>query len=770
MEPVKSKEIDLRKYLRVLRKRKWIIITVFTLIVLAVVINATTVIPLYRGTARIVIEKRNPNLVSIQEVMALDAGGSDYLETQLMVIKSRVVAAEVIRRLDLENNPDFFPKPRSNLISNVKTWFGDIWVSAQKWLSSLMNTAQSNNQETANQTEAALQEANVFSDSEMDSKLPPPSPAFVSAFIPRISTHPIKGTRLVDVSFTAPEPKLATRIANELVRSYIDLNLEIRLKTTQNAMQWLSDRVNDERKKVEEAEISLLTYKDREGILTDFSEGAENISAQKLANLQARVVEAESIRVEAETRYRQAMALESSEMLDSIPEVMNNDLIQEIKKIEVTLYNRMSELSKKYGRSHPQMVAVKSELADLKVRRKNEIQRIVNSLRSNYKLSIAKEESLDKVLAEEKQEIIGLNKKAIRFRVLQRQAETSKHMYDLLIKRFKETSLTEEMKIGNIRIIDEAEVRYNPININLVSTIKKAMALGLILGIGLAFFLEYLDNTIKLPDEIKEYLNIPYLGPTPAFSHDEIESRFHEDLIAIHSPKSTASESFRGIRTAILFSSADAAPQTILVTSAGPSEGKTVCTANLAITMAQAGSRVLLLDCDMRKPRVHKIFNCKRGKGVSSIMVGKDPLKDTIIHTGINNLDVIPVGPIPPNPSELLGSKNMGNFIEVLRKNYQRIVIDSPPITAVTDALVLSQFADGVVLVIRAGDTPRQVVQNGLQQLRSVNSRILGAVLNGVDTGRDSYYYYQYYYYYYGDDGREKKKGPKKKKPSGPYS
>ncbi|MFC1813026.1 GumC family protein [Thermodesulfobacteriota bacterium] len=767
MEPIKSKEIDLRKYLRVLLKRKWIIISVFAVIVLATGMNATTVIPLYRGTARIVIEKRNPNLVSVQEVMALDAGGKDYLETQLMVIKSRIVAAEVIQRLDLENNPDFFPKSNKNFFANIKTFFNNIIQSSQKWLISLMNTEQRRKREVSDQTDAILKKANVFS---TDVKTRPPSSGFVSKFIDRVNAKPVKGTRLVDVSFTAPEPKLAARIANELVQAYIDLNLEIRLKTTKNAIQWLSDRLNEERKKVEKAEISLLKYKDKEGILTDFSEGSEAISAQKLADLQARVVEAESVRVEAETRYQQARSLKNSEMLGSIPEVLNNEMIREIKKMEVNLYNRMSELSKKYGRNHPQMVAIKSELEDLKLRRKSEIQRIVKSLQSNYKLVLTKEASLKNVLKEQRQEIVELNQKAIRFRVLQRQAETSKHMYDLLINRFKETSLAEEMKIGNIRIIDEAEPRYGPININLKSTLKKTVMLGLILGIGLAFLLEYLDNTIKIPDEIKEYLNIPYLGPTPAFSLNENETRFHEDLVTAHSPKSTASESFRGIRSAILFSSADDAPQTILVTSAGPSEGKTFCATNLAVTMAQAGSRVVLLDCDMRRPRIHKILKARRDKGVSSIIVGKDPVKDAIVNTQIKNLDFIPVGPIPPNPSELLGSKNMKNFIEALRKNYTRIVIDSPPITAVTDAVVLSQAADGVILVVRAGDTPRQVVQNGLSQLTAVNSKILGAVLNGVDTGRDSYYYYQYYYYYYGDDGKDKKtKGLRKKKKPSPY-
>jgi len=237
---------------------------------------------------------------------------------------------------------------------------------------------------------------------------------------------------------------------------------------------------------------------------------------------------------------------------------------------------------------------------------------------------------------------------------------------------------------------------------------------GLTLGIGLAFLLEYLDNTIKFPEEVRNYLKIPYLGPVPAYAIDGAAGGKPSDLITLKSPKPTASESFRGIRTGILYSSADRPPQVILVTSAGPSEGKTVCAANLAVTMAQSGSRVLLIDCDMRRPRVHKMFDQSRDQGLSSVLVGNVDVREAIINTGVENLDILPVGPIPPNPSEILGSRKMVDLIEGLKKDYVRIVLDSPPVTAVTDAVILAQEADGTLLVIRAGDTPRQIVQNGL--------------------------------------------------------
>ena len=753
MEEHKEKQIDLRQYLGVMIKRRWIIFTIFTVLVLTVAVNTFTAIPIYQATARIVIEKENPNLVSIQEVMAVDSTGTDYYQTQYKIIESRAVARDVIRRLDLNNSTEFFPQPKDTIISNIKGWIRDTLSNAKKWIKSLLKTGE--DKDGAN----AQAEDNASPDSGL-----------VSAFIDRIDVSPIRNSRLVDVSAEAKNPIMAARMANELVISYIDKNLEIKLLAAKDAVKWLGERINEERKKVEAAEKALLRYKEENQIITSFSSDVENVTAQKLAELNAQVIDAESQRVEAETRYHQAVTLKNEpDMLDSIPEVLSNDLVKEIKKMEVALYNRMSELSKKYGRNHPQMVAIESELADLKKRKTVEAKRVVNSLKNEYKLAIAREESLKQALDRQKTESLNMNKKAVQFGVLQREAESSRQMYELLIKRFKETSLTEEMKTGNIRIIDKAEVPRLPVKPKKKRNLLLAVIVGLSLGVGLAFFLEYLDNTIKLPEEIKEHLKIPYLGPVPAFSPDGNQHTVSVDLVTIHSPKSTASESYRGIRTGILFSSADTTPQVIMVTSAGPKEGKTVSSANLSVTMANAESRTLLVDGDMRRPRIHKVFEMDRKIGLSSILVGTESPEDAIVASSIQGLDILPVGPIPPNPSEIIGSKKMEQFLNDLRKKYARIIIDSPPISAVTDAVALAQMVDTTLLVIRAGETPRQVIQNSLEQLYAVNANVLGAILNAVSVGRDSYYYYQYYYYYYGEDGDRKKRNQKRKRKTGRY-
>jgi len=753
MDQNTKEQIHLRDYLRVIQKHRWTAITVFAIIVITVAIHAFTATPIYEATTRLIIDKENPNVVSIQEVMAIDASGTDYYQTQYKIIESRTVAREVIRRLHLDKSEEFFPTPKDDAISNLKRSIKESIIFCRDSIASLLRT-----EEEATSKKIAEYE--------------PDSP-LVYDFISRIEVNPIRNSRLVDVNFQAKDPALAATIVNTLANAYIDQNLETKLRAVQDAVKWLHSRIEEERKKVEKAEQALLRYKEKHFIVTDFSSDVEKITAQKLAQLNTQVVEVESKRVEAETRYKQAMALsDTPDMVDSIPEVLNNELILQIKSMEVELYKRMSELSKRYGQKHPQMVAIESELKTLNKRKTQEVNRVINSLRNEYQVVLAKENSLKAALAKQKKDSLELNQKAIEYGVLRREAESARHMYELLIKRFKETSLTEDMRTGNIRIIDRAEVPEDPVKPKKKLNIFLAIILGLFTGIGLAFFFEYLDNTIKIPEDVKQHLKIPYLGPTPLFSTENklnLRDDTSPELVTLNYPRSTASESYRGIRTNIRFSSAESVPQVILITSAGPQEGKTITAANLAVTMAQTDSKVIILDCDMRRPQIHKLFGIAKEHGVSNLLVGSNDAGKAIIHTRIPNLDVIPCGSIPPNPSELLGSTRMVTLLNALRKRYDHILIDSPPSTAVTDAVVLSKSVDGVILVIRAGHTAREIVKNGVAQFGAVGAFILGAVLNGVDMGRDSYYYYQYYYYYYGEDGGRRKKYRRKKKPKNRY-
>jgi len=756
MDKITEQTIDVREFFRILNKRKWTVISLLTLSLTFAIIYILTTTPQFQASVRLVIEKDNPNIVSIKEVMAVDTSTSDYYQTEYKIIESRTIAREVIKRLSLADSEEFNSKINESLLSKFK---------------------QSIKQTISNALQSIFYSGKEKKDFEFENS----DSSLVNAFISRIEVEPVRNSRLVDIRYTSSHPKRAADIVNTLAHVYIDKNLETKLLAAQDAVKWLHDRVDEERKKVEKAELNLLKYKEEQDIITDFSTDVEKITAQKLAQLNAQVIDAEAHRVEAETRYNQAIELKNKpDMIDSIPEVLRNDLIQNIKKMEVEIYNRMSELSKKYGAKHPRMIAIQSEIDNLKNRKGKEINRIINSLRNEYKVALAKENTLKKALNKQKQENIELNKKSIEYSVLRREAENARHLYDLLIKRFKETSLTEEMKTGNIRIVDRAEIPKFPIAPRKKILILIAMFGGIAFGIVLAFFIEYIDNTIKIPDDIREYLNIPYLGPVPSFDLTKSDIP-HPELITYYSSKSTASESYRGIRTSILFSTAEKSLKVLLVTSAGPGEGKTLTSTNLAITMAQAGTKVLLIDCDMRKPKIHKMFGLTRDQnGMSSLLVGKASKSDAIIRLedqpidkinvpNIPNLDIIICGLIPPNPSEIIGSERMSQLMTELKNDYDRIIIDSPPVTAVTDSTVLAKFVDGVILVVHSGETPRQIVYNGLEKLQAVNANVLGAVLNDVDTGKESYYYYQYYYYYYGEDGHKNKRHKRKKRSSKQY-
>jgi len=741
---------DLRDYLCVIRKRKWTIITCVAVIVITVAIHAFTATPIYEATTRLIIDKENPNVVSIQEVMAVDASGTDYYQTQYKIIESRSVAREVIKRLRLDGSEEFFPEPKNDFLSSLIQSVRDTLKYWRESIASLLRTGHEKS-------------ANTAGESDADSPL-------VSSFISRIGVSPIRNSRLVDVNFQARDPGLAATIVNTLSKAYIDQNLEIKLRAVQDAVRWLHNRIEEEREKVERAEQALLRYKEEHGIITDFSSDVEMVTAQKLAQLNTQVVEAESKRVEAETRYQQAMAMVGTpDMLDSIPEVLNNELIRQIKSMEVELYKRMSELSKKYGQKHPRMMAIDSELTTLEKRKSQEVNRVINSLKNEYEVARAKENSLKAALVAQKNESLELNKKAIEYGVLRREAESAKHMYELLIKRFKEASLTEDMRTGNIRVVDRAEVPNHPVRPRKRHNLILALIVGLVTGVGLAFFFEYLDNTIKLPEDVKQHLKTPYLGPVPLFTSEKAgnpDDGIHPDLVGLHAPKSSASESYRGIRTSILFSSAESAPQVLLISSAAPKEGKTITAANLAVVMAQANGKTIILDCDLRRPTMHRLFGISKDMGVSNLLVGGGSAKEAIIHTRIPNLDIIPCGTIPPNPSEILGSARMLTLLNGLRKLYAHILIDSPPSTAVTDAVVLSKSVDGVVMVVRTGYTAREIVKNGMAQFGAVGAHILGAVLNGVDMRGNGYYYYQYYY---GEDGQKKKSFRRRKKYKNDY-
>ncbi|SFJ86420.1 capsular exopolysaccharide family [Desulfomicrobium apsheronum] len=730
-----AEEVHLRDYIRILAKRKWLVITAFVLIVASTALFTFTMDPVYEATAKIVIEKENPNVVSIEEVFALDAADSDYSQTQFEILQSRTVARKVIERLDLGNTEEFNPAPKDDAISTVKQALREAIDSVKIAVRSILTPK--------DKLEQALAE-------ESDSRL-------VDNFLSRLTIDPVRNSRVVNVRFKAKDPVLAARIADTVTQVFIELGLETKLMAVQDAVSWLSNRIQEERAKVEEAQMRFQKYKEENSIITNFSSGTEQVTQQKLAELNSKAIEAEAARVEAETRYNQTKGI-SSNSLDSVAEILASPVIQSIKASEMSVQNSLAEMSKKYGANHPQIIAIKAELNELSKRKSAEVQKIVQSLKNNFELALAKEKSLKEALRSQEQGALSLSKKSIQYGVLQREAESAKEVYDLLVKRFKETTLTENMKTVNVRVVDKAETPTQPIKPRKAMNMLLALVLGITAGTGLAFFAEYLDNTLKTPEDVARFLHMPYLGMIPSII--DIDNNSMAEVFVHNDPKSVASESVRGLRSNLLFSKADQMPQVVLLTSATPKEGKTLVAVNLGAAMAQAGCKTLLIGADMRRPRAHKILELENGAGLSNILSSVSSVDEVIKPTGIPNLDIITAGPVPPNPSELLGSKRMPELIASLRERYEHIIIDTPPATAVTDAAVLAQHADGVVLISKAFVTPKELVRSAIEALQKINAKIFGVVLNSVNMSKEGAYYYQYaYYYYYGEKGNKKRRG-----------
>ncbi len=707
-EAYAEKDIHLKDYLWVIYKRRWIIIAFFLTLVAVVTIHSFIAIPIYRATTQILIEKESPNILDVKEIYAVDTTTQDFYQTQYKILETPFLARKVIKKL----KPKFTSESKEDKFSIYNTIF--FWKTEE-----------------------------VSSD-EMEE--------VVLDFLKQVKVEPIRNTRLAKIHFDSKDPELAALVANTIINTYIEHNMETKIDSIHGATDFLNKKLDEQRKKLEYSELALHKYKERNNILS--LKEKENITVSKLAELNSDVLKAENKRVEAETRYKQAEKIQDNpELIESIPQVLANPFITRLKTDEATLSKKLSELSKKFGKKHPRIIILEEKLKTTRSKLRKEIKKVVSLLKNEYEVFLASERTLKKALKELKDEAQLLSKRAIVYNVLLRDVETNKQLYDILLTRLKETGVAGGIQSTLVKVIDEAKVPNKPIKPRKRLNILLSIIVGIFGGIGLAFFFEYFDNTVKTPDDIKRYVQIPYFGPVPSYKNEmEISP-----LVTLKSTKSTASEAYRSIRTNILFSSSEKTQKVLLITSSNVGEGKTLTVSNLAVVMAQAGSSVLIIDGDLRKPRIHNIFGFPREEGLTNLLVGTSELENLIRKTDLPNLDIITCGHIPPNPAEILGSDNMKKNLELLKDRYDKILIDAPPVMPVTDAVILSTLADEILLVIQAGRTSRDVIGRSIEQLRDVNAHLLGAVLNNIEVGRDSYYYYQYYYYQYGEDGGKKK-------------
>jgi succinoglycan biosynthesis transport protein ExoP len=718
------REPHLLDYLLVLRKHQWLVLSFLVTVVTVVTIATFRMQPVYEATTRIQIDQENNSILpfSATDSYNMYQDLEAYIETQSKILTSQTLAAMTVKSLNLDQNPQFGGKPLAA---------GTIEVAKPSNGSA--------------------------------------SPA-LGAFLGSLTVKRVPNSRLMDVTFSGTDPQLAAKVVNTHIANFIEQNFTSRYEATTQASNWLAHQLDDLKAKVERSEEARIAYERSNQIWT--IDEKQDITTQKLADLNQELTAAQTDRINKEAVYQAALAGN----YDSIPAVRTSAVIQEIQKQQGTLSTQYAEALNQYGPKFPRVVRLQEQIKELNQVITREKLNIANQVEAEYRAARQRELLLNQALDAQKKETGAMADRMVQYNILKRDAEANKTLYDGLQQKLKEAGISAGLRSSNIRVVDPALVPTYPSKPQKSRNISLAILVGLVGGIGLALLREYLDNTVKNPDDIENLARLPSLAVVPAFADPGGVSSSRRlpkllkgqgsavregrvELVSHLQPQSQISEAFRALRTSLLLSQADHPPQVILMTSALPREGKTTAAANLAVTLAQLGDKTLLVDSDLRKPGVSRALNMTGGKyaGLSSYLAGVSTLDlITVQHPAISNLSVIPTGPVPPNPADLLSSHRLSDMVLELRQRYKFVVIDSPPIMAATDAVILSVLADGVLLVVRSGQTPKEAFTRTCELLTSVKSRVLGVVLNAVDSSSPDYYYsYRYYPYSYGGYGRE---------------
>jgi len=726
--------IDLQEILRVILKYRWMIALVVAIAVATALGTSLLKRPVYRATSLLEVKPPSGSMVRLQNVDT--AGGTaswqlaEFHHTQRRILQSDSVSAAVIRELGLQDNPELTGEIRQRgVVRGLKQVIG-----------MLTGGGESEARAAARRGSGAAQDADGKDAAER----------LAGSLRSRLTVEPIRDSFLFNVSFESFNPELAARVVNAISSEYIEQNNQRRFDSTTSAKKFLEKEIERVQARLETSEKELNDFA-RTHNLVDLEE-SDNIVSTRLRTLNNQLAEVRGQRITAESRYRRA----SQAQIDALPDFLENELISTLTSRYAELQTEYQRMAQTYKPAYPDMQQLQAEIQGVKANLDEAISRRVQSLQSEYEELASREQALQAAVEEQKDQLLALEDRAVQYNILKREVETNQELYTGLLERMKEVGVAAGLERTNISIIDEAGVPGAPYKPDITRNVSMAGAIGLMGGVGLAFLLAFLDNTVRTRDDLERLVNSPCLGMVPRIKRlpeSRLAAARQLDLSAAEKPDSSISEAYRSIRTSLMFSRPDGPPKTILVTSSGPGEGKTTACVNLATVLAQNGSKVLLIDGDLRKPRLHKTFGVPGSPGLTEQTV--ENRVQQMHETGIDGVRLLPAGTVPPNPAELIGSAALQRFLKAAQTPYDHIIIDSPPVMGLADALIGSTIVDATLMVIGAGQISKQALREAYKRLFSVRAPVIGCVLNGVDMESSEYAYYTRYYYNYGDIEQE---------------
>lgn len=730
---------SVKEYVQFVIKYRWLIIPVWVAIFAVFALYSFLATPLYRATATVRIGTYAPIIrgAGVEDMIARKTTETNYLNTQVEALSGLTLADRVFAAPGMRGSLEQYLLKKTGLLDPIRGLFSGFSSDKKQ----------------------------TVKDGVYQTPL-----KRLRKYLKLVSISPVRKTSLVRIGALTSDPQLSARIANTHAEQFINLTKEERRQSTLDNLVFLKGQAAELADKVALAERAVAKYAEENAIVSLNKD--ENITVKQMGELSELLTQATAERVKAESAFKEAS---SGSGLSST--LIDDPSIEQLRLRLKAAEAEYAKLGRKFKPTYPQMQELAAEISDLKGSLNQQRKEAIGALEAKYKTAKQTEEQLLEKLEIQKSKAFELSRRQVQYNILNREYESLKDLHQSVLRELKEAQLSAENTGSNIALAERAAVPVDRDSPRIGFNLLLGLFLGAFAGIATAFLLESLDNTIKTPEEAERILGVPTLGIVPMFSADvsstgpdklldapaDVPAVLTQDCVTHSSPRSIASEAFKAIRTSILFSSADNPPKCILFTSGQKSEGKTTLVVNLGISLAQSGHKVLLLDADLRRPAVHQRFKIAEMSdgGVVEYLTGVSPEPNVFRNTGVEGLEILYAGAIPPHPSELLGSRKMAELLHRYRGEYDYVLVDAPPVMPVTDAVLLSRSVDGVVVVVRGQHTQRQITRDSISKLRRVGAKILGIVLNDVDIRSGDYYYYRKGYdsYYREEDSPKRSFG-----------